>query len=48
MGVELAKLLLERGADPVEPAAEPWAAPWAWAEKMGHDAVLAALREFGH
>ena len=46
--VELVKLLLERGADPVEPAAEPWAAPWAWPEKMGHDAVLVALRELGH
>jgi ankyrin repeat protein len=43
--VELAKLLLERGADPVEADAEPWATPGAWAEKIGHHAVLAVLRE---
>jgi ankyrin repeat protein len=41
--VELVKLLLERGADPFEADAEPWATPRAWAEKMGHDAVLAEL-----
>ena len=41
--VELVKLLLERGADPVEADAEPWATPRAWAEKMGRDAVLAEL-----
>lgn len=45
---ELVKLLLDRGADPVEPDAEPWATPRAWAEKMGRDAVLAVLRECGH
>jgi hypothetical protein len=39
------KLLLERGADPVEADAEPWATPRAWAEKMGHVAVLAMLKE---
>jgi ankyrin repeat protein len=43
--VEMVKLLLERGADPIEPAAEPWATPRAWAEKMGRDAVLAVLRD---
>jgi ankyrin repeat protein len=43
--VELVKLLLERGADPVEAAAEPWATPRAWAEKMGHRAILDVLRE---
>ncbi len=32
--VEIVKLLLERGADPVEADAEPWASPRAWAEKM--------------
>jgi hypothetical protein len=37
------KLLLERGADPFEADAEPWATPQAWAEMMGHDAVLAEL-----
>jgi ankyrin repeat protein len=41
--VEVVKLLLDRGADPVEPDAESWATPRAWAAKMGHDAVLAAL-----
>ncbi len=43
--LDLVKLLLERGADPVEADARPWATPRAWAEKMGHDAVLAMLRE---
>jgi ankyrin repeat protein len=43
--VELVNLLLERGADPVEPDAEPWATPRAWAEKKGHKPVLALLRE---
>ncbi len=43
--MELVELLLERGADPVEPDAEPWATPRAWAQKMGHDRVLALLVE---
>jgi ankyrin repeat protein len=46
--VEVVKLLLERGADPVEKDAEPWATPRAWAEKMGRAEVLAVLREYGH
>jgi len=33
--IALVKLLLERGADPVEADAEPWATPRAWAEKNG-------------
>ena len=41
--VELVKLLLDRGADPVETSAPPWATPRAWAQKMGHDEVLALL-----
>jgi len=41
--VDLVKLLLERGADPVEADAEPWATPRAWAEKKNHAAVLAVL-----
>ncbi len=45
--LELAKLFLDRGADPIEPDAEPWATPQAWARKMGHDAVLALLRSHG-
>lgn len=41
--VDLVKLLLERGADPVEADAETWATPRAWAQKMKHYAVLAVL-----
>jgi ankyrin repeat protein len=41
--LELVKLFLERGADPVEADAEPWATPRAWAQKMKHDSVLALL-----
>ena len=41
--VELVRLLLARGADPVEAGAEPWATPRAWAEKRGHADVLALL-----
>jgi hypothetical protein len=43
--IELVKLLLERGADPVDAGAEPWATPKAWAEKMGHHEVLALLSD---
>jgi hypothetical protein len=43
--VELVKLYLQRGADPIEADAEPWATPQAWAEKMGHKEVLAELRK---
>ena len=41
----IAKILLERGADPVEADAEPWARPMAWAEKMEHAEVLQVLRD---
>jgi ankyrin repeat protein len=41
--VELVRLLLERGADPIEPDAEPWTRPRVWAEKRGHANVIAAL-----
>jgi len=41
------RVLLERGADPVEADAEPWARPRAWAEKMGRTGVLAVLSEHG-
>ena len=44
--VELVKLLLARGADPIEADADPWATPQAWAQKMGHEAVLAALHTY--
>ena len=43
--IHFVKLLLERGADPVEAGAEPWATPSAWAQKMNHDKVLAVLRK---
>jgi hypothetical protein len=42
--LELATLLLKRGADPNEIDAEPWARPLAWAEKMNHGDVIALLR----
>jgi ankyrin repeat protein len=42
---ELAELLIARGAPINEPDAEPRATPVAWAEKMGHSAVLEVLRE---
>jgi ankyrin repeat protein len=41
--VELVRLFLERGADPIEAGAEPWATPRAWAEKRGHAELLALL-----
>ena len=42
--IELVELLLQRGADPVEADAESWATPKAWAEKMGHGAVVSLLQ----
>jgi ankyrin repeat protein len=42
--IEMAQLLLVRGADPVEADAEPWATPLAWAEKMRHHDIIAVLR----
>jgi ankyrin repeat protein len=41
--IELVRLFLDRGADSVEPDAEPWATPEAWAGKKGHADVLAML-----
>jgi ankyrin repeat protein len=41
------KVLLDRGADPVEADAEPWARPRAWAEKMGHSGILSILSACG-
>jgi hypothetical protein len=32
---QMVRLMLERGADPLEADAEPWAKPRAWAAKMG-------------
>jgi ankyrin repeat protein len=42
---ELVRVFLERGADPVEADAEPWATPLAWAEQKGHAHLVALLRE---
>lgn len=42
--VELVRLLLERGADPIEADAEPWATPMAWAKTMKRADVQAVLR----
>jgi len=41
--LQLVDLLLERGADPLEPGAEPWATPASWARKMGHDDIVRRL-----
>jgi ankyrin repeat protein len=41
---ELVRLFLERGADPIEADAEPWATPRAWAEKMGHRETVEMLK----
>ena len=42
---ELVRLFLARGADPIEPDAESWARPLAWAEKKGHDAIATILKQ---
>jgi ankyrin repeat protein len=44
--VEMVKLLLERGADPLETDAEPWATPAAWARKTGHPEIAVLLETF--
>jgi ankyrin repeat protein len=41
--VEMVKLFLARGADPVEAEAEPWATPHAWAEKMHWPEIVELL-----
>jgi ankyrin repeat protein len=43
--VELVTLLLARGADPIEPEAEPWATPLAWAERRQHAGIASMLRQ---
>jgi ankyrin repeat protein len=45
--IELVRLYLERGADPVEADAEPWARPLAWATKRGHHEIIELLRSLG-
>jgi len=44
--IEMVELLLQHGADPEEAEAESWARPLAWAEKMGHEAIVARLRRY--
>ena len=41
--VELVKLFLARGAKAMEPDAEPWAQPSAWARKKNHTEISALL-----
>jgi ankyrin repeat protein len=41
--VEMVKLFLARGADPIEAEAEPWATPRAWAEKMHRPEIVELL-----
>jgi ankyrin repeat protein len=41
--LKLVRLLLQRGADPVEKDAEPWATPRAWAVKMKRPLIFALL-----
>jgi ankyrin repeat protein len=41
--IELVRLFLSRGADPIEAGAEPWARPRAWAEKMNRRDVFDEL-----
>jgi ankyrin repeat protein len=41
--IELVRLFLDRGVDPIEADAEPWATPRAWAERMNHADILAML-----
>jgi len=38
--LDLVQLYLSRGADPLEPDAEPWATPLAWATKRNHLAII--------
>jgi ankyrin repeat protein len=40
---KIVEALLQYGADPEEPEAQPWARPKAWARKMGHTAILKLL-----
>jgi hypothetical protein len=44
--LELVNLLLEHGADPLEPDAEPWATPKAWAETKGHHQIVTLLQDY--
>jgi ankyrin repeat protein len=41
--VDMVKLFLSRGADPIELDAEPWATPRAWADRMQRPEILELL-----
>ena len=43
--LELVKLLIEHGADPIEADAKPWASPAAWARTMRRRDIAALLEE---
>jgi ankyrin repeat protein len=43
--IELVRLFIARGADPVEADAKPWATPCAWARKKKQNSALAELRK---
>ena len=43
---EIVKLLLARGADPIESDAQSWATPRAWAEKTNRGEILELLTSF--
>jgi ankyrin repeat protein len=43
---EMVKLLLERGADPIEASTEPWATPAAWARRTGNTGIEALLETY--
>ena len=43
--IELVKLFLERGADPIEADAEPWTTPLAWARRSGYTEIEDCLRQ---
>lgn len=45
--VDLVRLYLERGADPLESAAEIWATPMAWATKGAHREIVELLNSLG-
>jgi ankyrin repeat protein len=45
--IALVELLLARGADPIEAGAEPWATPFAWAERRHHAGIASILRQHG-
>jgi ankyrin repeat protein len=44
--LDMARLFLEYGADPVEADAESWATPREWAKRKGHTAIVALLDEY--